>query len=125
MKLDKYKYYESENVTLYLGNCIEILKNIKKDSIDMIFVDPPYGLSNNGITCKNGEMVSVNKGNWDKSNGIEDDFKFHNDWIKACKRVLKSNGTIWITGTYHSIYSCGTALQKNGFKMSRLQIPPS
>ncbi|MCT7462199.1 DNA-methyltransferase [Aliarcobacter cryaerophilus] len=117
MKLDKYKYYESENVTLYLGNCIEILKNIKKDSIDMIFVDPPYGLSNNGITCKNGEMVSVNKGNWDKSNGIEDDFKFHNDWIKACKRVLKSNGTIWITGTYHSIYSCGFALQKNGFKI--------
>lgn len=117
MKLDKYKYYESENVTLYLGNCIEILKNIKKDSIDMIFADPPYGLSNNGITCKNGKIVSVNKGNWDKSNGIEYDFKFHNDWIKACKRVLKSNGTIWITGTYHSIYSCGTALQKNGFKI--------
>ena len=117
MKLDKYKYYESENVTLYLGNCIEILKNIKKDSIDMIFADPPYGLSNNGITCKNGKMVSVNKGNWDKSNGIEDDFKFHNDWIKACKRVLKPNGTIWITGTYHSIYSCGFALQKNGFKI--------
>ena len=117
MKLEKYKYYESENISLYLGDCIEILKNIKKDSIDMIFVDPPYGLSNDGITCKNGKMVSVNKGNWDKSNGIEDDFKFHNNWIKACKRVLKPNGTIWITGTYHSIYCCGFAIQKNGFKI--------
>ncbi len=117
MTLKKYKYYESGNVTLYLGDCIEILKKIEKNSVDMIFADPPYGLSNNGITCQNGKMVSVNKGNWDKSNGAEDDFKFHNDWIKACKRVLKPNGTIWITGTYHSIYSCGFALQKNGFKI--------
>ena len=117
MKLKEYEYYKSKNVTLYLGNCIEILKNIKKDSIDMIFADPPYALSNNGITCQNGKMVSVNKGIWDKSNGTKDDFKFHNDWIKACKRVLKPNGTIWITGTYHSIYSCGFALQKNGFKI--------
>ena len=117
MTLKKYKYYESDNINLYLGDCIEILRNIKKNSIDMIFADPPYGLSNNGITCQNGKMVSVNKGNWDKSNGIEDDFKFHNNWIKACKRVLKPNGTIWITGTYHSIYICGFALQKNGFKI--------
>ncbi|MDY0051056.1 MAG: hypothetical protein RBR65_00830 [Aliarcobacter sp.] len=58
MKLKKYKYYESENVILYLGNCIEILKNIRKNSIDMIFGYPPYGLSNNGITCKNGKIVS-------------------------------------------------------------------
>lgn len=111
------KYYENNNVTLYFGNSIEILKKMKKDSIDMIFADPPYGLSNNGITCKNGKMVSVNKGDWDKSKGIDEDFKFHNQWIKACKRVLKPNGTIWISGTYHSIYACGFALQKNGFKI--------
>lgn len=117
MTLNKYKYYENKNTNLYLGNCIEILKKIKKDSIDMIFADPPYGLSNNGITCKNGKMVSVNKGEWDKSKGIEEDFKFHNQWIKACKKVLKPNGTIWISGTYHSIYACGFALQKNDFKI--------
>lgn len=117
MMLKKYKYYETKNITLYIGDCIKILKNIEKESIDMIFADPPYGLSNNGITCQNGKMVSVNKGNWDKSNGIEKDFKFHNQWIKACKRVLKPNGTIWISGTYHSIYACGFALQKNRFKI--------
>ncbi|ADG94635.1 DNA methylase N-4/N-6 domain protein [Arcobacter nitrofigilis DSM 7299] len=117
MRLKDYAYYENNNVNLYYGNCIEILKKIKKDSIDMIFADPPYGLSNNGITCKNGKMVSVNKGEWDKSKGIEEDFKFHNQWIKACQRVLKPNGTIWISGTYHSIYACGYALQKNKFKV--------
>lgn len=117
MKKNDYIYYEKDKVKLLLGNSIEILKTIKKDSIDMIFADPPYGLSNNGITCKNGKMVSVNKGNWDKSNGIEEDFKFHNLWIKACKRVLKPNGTLWISGTYHSIYACGYALQKQKFKI--------
>ncbi len=111
------KYYEKNNTSLYLGNCMEVLKKIKKNSIDMIFADPPYGLSNNGITCQNGKMISVNKGNWDKSKGIDEDFKFHNQWIKSCKRVLKPNGTIWISGTYHSIYACGFALQKNGFKI--------
>jgi len=110
-------YYIKENTQLFLGNSIEILKKIKKNSIDMIFADPPYGLSNNGITCHNGKMVSVNKGEWDKSNGIKEDFKFHQQWIKACKRVLKPNGTIWISGTYHSIYACGYALQINDFKI--------
>jgi len=117
MKKNDYIYYEKDKVKLLLGNSIEILKTIKKDSIDMIFADPPYGLSNNGITCKNGKMVSVNKGDWDKSNGIEEDFKFHNQWIKTCKRVLKPNGTLWISGTYHSIYACGYALQKQKFKI--------
>ena len=115
--LKKYKYYEEKNIHLYLGDSIEILKKIEENSVDMIFADPPYGLSNNGITCQNGKMVSVNKGEWDKSNGIEEDFEFHNKWIKSCKRVLKPNGTIWISGTYHSIYACGFALQKNGFKI--------
>lgn len=117
MKNNKYIYYETDNAKLLLGNSIEVLKSIKKDSIDMIFADPPYGLSNDGITCKNGKMVSVNKGKWDKSNGIKEDFAFHSKWIKACKRVLKPNGTIWITGTYHSIYACGYSLQLNGFKI--------
>lgn len=117
MKNNGNLYFEDSNNKLYLGDSIEILKSFKKNSIDMIFADPPYGLSNNGITCQNGKMVSVNKGDWDKSKGIEEDFKFHNKWIKACKRILKPNGTIWISGTYHSIYACGFALQRNGFKI--------
>ena len=87
------------------------------ESIDMIFADPPYLLSNGGITVSNGKMVKVDKGEWDISNGIEEDFKFHDQWIKAAKRLLKPNGTLWISGTYHSIYQCGFALQKNGMKV--------
>ena len=109
-------YYERDNFKLYLGNCLEILKEIQK-KVDMIFADPPYNLSNNGFTCHSGKRASVNKGEWDVSRGIEEDFNFHLQWIKACKKVLKPNGTIWISGTYHSIYACGYALQILGYKI--------
>jgi site-specific DNA-methyltransferase (adenine-specific) len=81
----------------------------------MVFADPPYLLSNDGFTCQNGKMVNVNKGKWDKSKGFEEDTVFHNEWISACRRILKPEGTIWISGTYHSIYQCGYFLQKNNF----------
>jgi site-specific DNA-methyltransferase (adenine-specific) len=108
-------YFSSENTAIFNQDCLEILSRIPENSIDMIFADPPYMLSNNGFTCQNGRMVKVNKGKWDKSNGFEDDTKFHDTWISACRRVLKPEGTIWISGTYHSIYQCGYLLQKNNF----------
>jgi len=110
-------YYEDENFLLYLGDSIELLKKIPEDTVNMIFADPPYNLSNGGFTCQAGKRVSVNKGKWDKSKGLEKDFVFHLSWIKACRRVLKPAGTIWISGTYHSIYSCGYALQLADFKI--------
>lgn len=103
------------SIDLIHGNCLEVLDTIKEKSIDMIFADPPYNLSNNGITCKNGKMVSVNKGEWDKSLGFEKDLEFHEKWISKCKRVLKDDGTIWISGTNHNIYKCGYILEKLGF----------
>lgn len=111
------KVYEKEDITLFQGDCVDILNKATPESIDMIFADPPYMLSNGGITCHAGKVVSVNKGKWDKSKGIDEDFEFHQNWINACKRVLKPNGTIWVSGTYHSIYACGFALQKADFKI--------
>lgn len=111
------KYYEKPDFTLYQGNCLDILEQFQEDTFDMIFADPPYHLSNGGFTCHAGKAVSVNKGKWDESKGIEEDFQFHMDWINACKRVLKPSGTIWISGTYHSVYTCGFALQKSGYKI--------
>jgi len=108
-------YYHSDNAIIYNNDCLEILSNIPENTIDMIFADPPYMLSNNGFTCQNGKMATVNKGKWDKSSGFEEDSIFHNAWIAACRRVLKPEGTIWISGTYHSIYQCGYLLQKNNF----------
>ncbi|MEA1885299.1 MAG: site-specific DNA-methyltransferase [Thermotogota bacterium] len=81
----------------------------------MIFADPPYFLSNGGFSLHAGKRVSVDKGKWDVSNGLKKDFDFHIEWTKACHRVLKPGGTIWISGTYHSIYECGFALQVNKF----------
>ena len=104
-----------ENCEIYLGDCLEILAGLPPNSVDMIFADPPYNLSNDGFTCHAGRAVSVNKGEWDRSHGIEKDFEFHKEWISACRRVLKPNGTIWISGTYHSIYACGFALQVLGY----------
>ena len=86
-----------------------------ENSVDMIFADPPYLLSNGGFTVHAGKQVSVNKGDWDKSKGLKKDFEFQLEWIRAARRVLKPSGTIWISGTYHSIYQCGFALQVVGF----------
>jgi len=108
-------YFNKDNFTLFLGDCREILKKFPDEHFDMIFSDPPYLLSNGGITVHAGRMVSVNKGKWDRSNGIKEDYLFHEDWLRACQRVLKPNGTIWVSGTYHSIYACGLALQKLGY----------
>jgi len=108
-------YYEKKNFKLYQANCLDVLAQLPNNSIDMIFADPPYFLSSGSFTCQNGQMVSVKKGDWDLSNGLKKNFEFQNEWIKACKRVLKPGGTIWISGTYHSIYQCGFALQINHF----------
>lgn len=108
-------YYEKPKFRLYKGDCLDVLAQIPENSVDMIFADPPYFLSSGTFTCQNGKMVSVKKGDWDLSNGTKENFRFHLEWIRACKRVLKPNGTIWISGTYHSIYQCGFALQVAGF----------
>ncbi|MBF0398161.1 MAG: site-specific DNA-methyltransferase [Desulfobacterales bacterium] len=111
-------YDDPENfIRLLSGNCIEILKIAKENSVDMIFADPPYFLSNGGITCHAGKMVSVNKGKWDKSKGVEENHRFNLEWLKACQRVLKPDGTIWVSGTTHIIYSVGFAMQELGYKI--------
>lgn len=110
-------YYEKEGVKLFHGNCLEILKEIPENSVDLIFADPPYFLSNGGITCKAGKMVSVNKADWDKSKGLNEDFKFNKKWTELCRNILKDNGCIWISGTMHNIYQVGFSLQSNNFRL--------
>lgn len=108
-------YFDRPNFKLYLSDCLDALAAMPEESVDMVFADPPYFLSSGSFTCHAGRMVSVKKGDWDLSNGTEENFNFHMAWIAACRRVLKPNGTIWISGTYHSIYQCGFALQAQGF----------
>lgn len=112
-------YFEDRKhrVALFKGNCFDILPQLPENSIDMIFADPPYFLSNGGITCHAGKMVSVNKGKWDVSNGIEENYIFTQRWLRECQRVLTPNGTIWVSGTAHIIYTVGSAMQSLGYKI--------
>ncbi len=105
-------YFNKDDFTLYKGDCLDLLKEIPSNTIDLIFADPPYFLSNGGFSCKAGKMVSVNKANWDKSNGFEKDFEFTYNWLKESKRILKKDGSIWISGTMHNIYQVGYGLKK-------------
>ena len=129
--MSKKYYYEEQNFKLIQGDSFKMLKGIEPKSIDMIFADPPYFLSSDGISCSGGKMVSVNKGDWDKSINIEEKHKFNRKWIKLCYQVLKDNGTIWISGTMHNIYSIGMALEQEGFKIinnitwKKLNPPPN
>jgi site-specific DNA-methyltransferase (adenine-specific) len=110
-------YFDEKNFILYHGDSLKVLKQFENNKFDLIFVDPPYFLSNDGITCSSGKMVSVNKGDWDKSKGFEEDIKFIDSWLIACRRVLKQNGSLWISGTLHIIYKVGFLLEKNKFNI--------
>lgn len=114
-KLMQEPYYKNSGLLLYNGDSLEILARFPENSVDMIFADPPYNLSNGGFSVHAGRMVSVNKGDWDKSRGFKDDYEFHYKWLEAARRVLKPSGTLWVSGTYHSIYQCGHAMQALGY----------
>src|SRR5437667_236272 len=114
-KLEIKPYFQQDNFVLYRGDSIQLLNQLPENSIDMVFADPPYNLSNGGFTVHAGKMVSVDKGLWDKSAGFAEDYNFHYRWLEACHRVLKPEGTLWVSGTYHSIYQCGHALQSLGY----------
>ena len=108
-------------VWLYHANCIEfmdmLIRKYPEGKFDMIFADPPYFLSNGGITCHAGKMVKVDKGQWDQSNGPEINHEFNISWLSRCQKVLKPNGTVWVSGTHHVIHSVGYAMQQLGMKI--------
>lgn len=119
---DDRRYYSPKHDILLLGgDCLKILDALAKrfpaGCFDMIFADPPYFLSNGGITCHAGKMVRVDKGEWDKSRGVEANHEFNISWLSCCKKVLKDDGTIWVSGTHHVIFSVGYAMQQLGMKV--------
>lgn len=112
---------EDEGIRLYKGNCLEFMEQLipayPDGLFDMIFADPPYFLSNGGITCHAGKMVKVDKGQWDKSKGPDLNHEFNLSWLSRCQKLLKPNGTIWVSGTHHVIHSVGFAMQQLGLKI--------
>lgn len=117
MELSNKFYFRDGSFKLINDDTFNALEKFEEKIFDMIFADPPYFLSNDGITCSGGKMVSVNKGKWDKLLSVKEKHEFNEKWIKECYRILKDNGTIWISGTLHNIYSIGMALEEEGFKI--------
>ncbi len=111
-------FYKSINhdFTLLKGDCVELLNSFNFE-FDMIFADPPYHLSNDGISFQRGKIVSVNKGAWDRSKGLEEDYQLDKRWLQACRDHLRLDGTIWVSGTYHNIFSVARCLNELGFKI--------
>ncbi|GEM56490.1 site-specific DNA-methyltransferase [Flavobacterium branchiophilum NBRC 15030 = ATCC 35035] len=111
-------YFKSQDKDFYLlhGDTMELLPQFDH-KFDMIFADPPYFLSNGGLSIQNGQIVSVNKGKWDKSEGFDFINDFNRKWLLLAREKLKEDGTIWISGTMHNIFSVGQILNELGFKI--------
>jgi site-specific DNA-methyltransferase (adenine-specific) len=110
--------YGEPGAVVYLADCVELMRLMPPGSIDVIFADPPYRLSTGGVTVRSGRLASVDKGGWDRSLGsFEKDHAFNVRWLREARRVLKPDGTLWVSGTHHIIFSLGFALQRLEFRV--------
>lgn len=111
-------YYTSPSKDFLLanGDSFKLLKEFDF-KFDMIFADPPYFLSNGGISLQSGKVVSVDKGEWDKGMSQDEVMAFNMEWLRLCRDKLKDNGSIWISGTYHNIFSVANSLTVLGYKI--------
>jgi site-specific DNA-methyltransferase (adenine-specific) len=111
-------YFKSNDKNFYLlkGDTMEVLPQVDH-AFDMVFADPPYFLSNNGLSIQNGQIVSVNKGSWDQSHGFEYINEFNRKWLSLVRDKMKEDATIWISGTMHNIFSVGQILTELRFKI--------
>lgn len=103
--------------SLHHGDCMQIIGQLPDNSVNAIFADPPYFLSNGGISVQSGKQVCVDKGDWDKGGTPEHIYQFNKQWLSLCRSKLKDNGTIWISGTHHNIFVVQRCLQELGYKI--------
>ncbi len=117
MELRDLESYGEPGAIVYRADCTELMDLMPATSVDVIFADPPYRLSGGGVTVKGGRLVPVDKGKWDRPMGQKKDHEFNVRWLKAARRVLKPDGTLWVTGTHHIIFSLGFALQSLDYRI--------
>lgn len=118
MELRELESHGEPGALVYRADCVDLMRLMPAESVDVIFADPPYRLSTGGVTVKSGRLASVDKGIWDRSLGsFEKDHEFNVRWLKEARRVLKPDGAIWVTGTHHIIFSIGFALQSLKFRI--------
>ncbi len=117
MELGDLEAYGEPGAIVYRADCVEFMRLMPEGCVGVIFADPPYRLSTGGVSVRSGRLVPVYKGDWDRSRGFKRDHEFNVRWLRAARRVLDPDGTLWVTGTHHIIFSIGFALQQLGFKI--------
>lgn len=118
MDLRDLESYGEPGTVVYRADCVDLMRLMPNNSVDVIFADPPYRLSTGGVTVRSGRLAPVDKGSWDRSLGsFEKDHQFNLRWLREARRILKPGGTIWVSGTYHIIFSLGFALQTLKFRI--------
>ena len=122
MELRDLETFGEPGAVVYLADCMELMRLMPASCVDAVFADPPYRLSTEGgVTVKSGRRAPVDKGSWDRSLGsFEADHAWNVRWLKEARRVLKPDGTLWVSGTHHVIFSLGFALQSLGFRIIKL-----
>ena len=115
------QYYNDNNFTLYHGDTIEVLSSLDR-KVDMIFADPPYFLSKGFTMRAKGRVKCFDKGDWDKVRSLEEVNQFNRNWLSKCRNILKDNGTIWVSGTYHNISSVSNCLVELGYKILNIIV---
>lgn len=109
-------YFHTNEFVLLQGDNVEQMKHIN-EKVDVVFADPPYFLSQGVSRCINGTWKSFEKGEWDRVTSFDNINAFNRQWLSACRDVMKDNGTIWVCGTYHNIFSVATCMSELGFKI--------
>ena len=117
MELSDLQSYGEPGAVVYRADCVDLIRLMPAESVDVVFADPPYRLSSGGVSVMSGRLVPVDKGGWDRPKGLEKDHEFNVRWLRAARRVLKPDGTLWVSGTHHIIFSLGFALQRLGFRI--------
>lgn len=114
-------YSDKKQFVLYFGDVNFILSAIE-EKVDVIFADPPYFLSSQKQIMQNGKVKICDKGNWDRCISSELMYNFNRTWLLKCRELLKDNGTIWVCGTYHNIYSIEQCLIELGFQILNIVV---
>jgi len=99
------------------GDCLEVMAKLPAESADLVFVDPPYYLQlpNRKLVRWSGTVVEGVSEHWDQFDSFEAYDDFTRAWLKAVKRLMKPQATLWVIGTYHNIFRVGALLQDLGY----------
>lgn len=109
--------YVGTRSVIFRVDAIALMQKLPPASVDLLFADPPYDLSHGGTTVQSGKRVMVDKGDWDHWVDKPSYHAFNQRWLSEARRVLRPQGTIWVSGTHHAIFSLGYAMQQLGFRL--------